>query len=317
MDEINIEQHLPQVNIDTATRTYHLPIASETTLGGIKVGTNLTIEEDGTLNAEATEYQLPAATADTLGGIKVGLALAISDGVLSVSCDQALDGSSTRPVRNSVVTSNINTLSSNLTGVSNTVTTLGNNYTTLSGTVSDHTTTLSNLDTAVTNLGLTVSGHTIAIEGNTSSIGDLSETVTTMGSTVSDIQGDITTINNSVGDLSSDVTLLKYQTSASITNSYLLPVSTWSSGDITIDRRGKVATATFNLGCTLTMHNTDVVIYTLTENVPNATTFGILLTDAGTILCKIDTDGIITLMNPEGDNKTITTVQGQITLLYQ
>ena len=98
MDEINIEQHLPQVNIDTATRTYHLPIASETTLGGIKVGSNLTIEEDGTLNAEATEYQLPAATSTTLGGIKVGTALSITSGVLSVSVDQALDSSSVNPV---------------------------------------------------------------------------------------------------------------------------------------------------------------------------------------------------------------------------
>lgn len=317
MDEINIQQHTPQVNIDTATLTYHLPIASETTLGGIKVGSNLTIEEDGTLNAEATEYQLPAATASTLGGIKVGAALAISDGVLSVSADQALDTSSVNPVRNSVVTSNINTLTSNLSGVSDTVTTLSNNYTTLSGTVSDHTTALTTLDGTVTDLGLTVSDHTTAIEGNTSSIGDLSAALDALDDRVDTTEGDITTINNSVADLSSDVTLLKYQTSETITNSYLLPVSTWSSGDITIDRRGKVAIATFNLGCSLTIHNTDVVIYTLTQNVPNATTYGILLTDAGTILCKIDTDGIVTLMNPEGDNKTITTVQGQITLLYQ
>lgn len=33
--------------------SYELPIASETTLGGIKVGENLTIDEDGTLNAES------------------------------------------------------------------------------------------------------------------------------------------------------------------------------------------------------------------------------------------------------------------------
>lgn len=33
--------------------SYELPIANETTLGGIKVGENLTIDEDGTLNAES------------------------------------------------------------------------------------------------------------------------------------------------------------------------------------------------------------------------------------------------------------------------
>ena len=317
MEEINIEQSIPQITIDTGTHTYHLPIASDTVLGGIKVGNNLTIEEDGTLNAESTEYNLPAATSESLGGIIVGSALKITDGILAVDCDQALDGSSTRPVRNSTVTSNINILSTNLTNTSNTVTTLSNNYSTLSSTVASHTSSISSLDDTVSTLSNTVASHTEDISGNTSSITDLSDTVTTQGNSISTIEGDITDINNAMGDISSDVSLLKYQTTETITNSYLLPINTWTGGDITLDRRGKVATLTFNLTCTLTIHNTDVTVYTLTENIPNADTYGILLTDAGTILCKVDTDGIITLMNPEGDNKTITTVQGQLVILFQ
>lgn len=39
--------------IKTGTPPYTLPIASADTLGGIKVGNNLTIDEDGTLNAQA------------------------------------------------------------------------------------------------------------------------------------------------------------------------------------------------------------------------------------------------------------------------
>lgn len=317
MDEINIEQSIPQINIETGTHTYHLPIASDTVLGGIKVGNNLTIEPDGTLNAESTEYILPAATSSTLGGVIVGDALTISDSVLSVDCDQALDAYSTRPVRNSVVTTNINTLTNNLTNATNTLTTLNNNYTTLSNTVASHTSSISTLDDTVSSLSSTVSSHTDEISGNTSSITDLSDTVTTQGNSISTIEGDITDINNAMGDISSDVSLLKYQTSETITNSYLLPINTWTGGEITLDRRGKVATLTFNLTCTLTIHNSDVTVYTLTDNIPNADTYGILLTDAGTILCKVDTDGIITLMNPEGDNKTITTVQGQLVILFQ
>lgn len=316
MDEINIEQHLPQVNIDTATRTYHLPIASETTLGGIKVGTNLTIEEDGTLNAEATEYQLPAATANTLGGIKVGSALAISDGVLSVSCDQALDAGSTRPVRNSVVTSNINTLSSDLTGVGNTVTTLSNNYTTLSGTVGDHTTALSNLDTAVTNLGLTVSGHTTAIEGNTSSIGDLSESVTTMSGTISDIQGDIVNLSDGSNILAGKVDTLDASVSDEITYSYLLPVSTWTSGSITLERRGKVGTVNINIEGSLTLaHDTPSSIYTFSVNIPTSDSFGVLCSDDGIVVAKIDDQGELSIESIDG-NKNITKLQGSITVLY-
>lgn len=70
-----------------------IPIASTTTLGGIKVGANLTIDEDGTLNASASggsgsgsDYELPIASAETLGGIKVGDNLSIDEnGVLSAS----------------------------------------------------------------------------------------------------------------------------------------------------------------------------------------------------------------------------------------
>lgn len=316
MPEIEIEQNIPQINIDTGTRTYHLPIASATTLGGIKVGDNLTIESDGTLNAEATEYELPVATSSTLGGIKVGAALAIADGVLSVNSDQALNSSSTNPVRNSVISNALDSIWSDLSTATDNITTLSGNYTTLNSTVGNHTTAISTLDNTVSGLSDTVSTNTSNISDNTNSISDLTATVTTLGGTVDDLSGDYDSMSYSLNELSSDVTLLKQQTSLDITNSYLLPINTWSNGSIHLEKRGKMATLTFNLECTLTMHNSDVVIYTFTEHLPNADTYATLLTDAGTILCKVDTDGVVTLMNPEGDNKTITKVFGQVTLVY-
>lgn len=72
-------------NVISATDTkYTLPTATATTLGGIKVGNNLSIS-DGVLSADAQSYTLPVATSETLGGIKVGDNLSISNGVLSVS----------------------------------------------------------------------------------------------------------------------------------------------------------------------------------------------------------------------------------------
>lgn len=56
------------VNIPSA---YSLPTASATTLGGVKVGTGLSIT-NGVLSATSTAYTLPAATSGALGGIKVG-----------------------------------------------------------------------------------------------------------------------------------------------------------------------------------------------------------------------------------------------------
>jgi hypothetical protein len=64
---------------------YSLPRANTNILGGIKVGDGLTVESDGTLNANPGAYTLPTATAQTLGGVRVGSGLSINSGVLSVT----------------------------------------------------------------------------------------------------------------------------------------------------------------------------------------------------------------------------------------
>ena len=65
--------------------SYSLPIASAGTLGGVKVGSGLAIGGDGTLSVSYS-YSLPTASAGALGGVKVGAGLAIDgSGVLSVA----------------------------------------------------------------------------------------------------------------------------------------------------------------------------------------------------------------------------------------
>ena len=63
---------------------YSLPNASASSLGGIKVGSNLIIDDNGVLSGAAS-YSLPNASASELGGVKVGTGLTITDGVLSAS----------------------------------------------------------------------------------------------------------------------------------------------------------------------------------------------------------------------------------------
>jgi hypothetical protein len=58
---------------------YNLPEASETILGGIKVGDSLTID-DGIL-----DYNIPAATSEIRGGITVGPTLTVDQGLLNYS----------------------------------------------------------------------------------------------------------------------------------------------------------------------------------------------------------------------------------------
>ena len=72
-------------SVATNANNYSLPTADASTLGGIKVGSNLTIT-NGVLSADSQAYTLPTADASTLGGIKVGSNLSIdANGVLSAT----------------------------------------------------------------------------------------------------------------------------------------------------------------------------------------------------------------------------------------
>lgn len=73
-----------------ALKNLNIRPATSTTLGGIKVGSGLSVTDDGTLSADAQEYTLPAATATILGGVKVGDGLTVdADGKLSAYRDLA------------------------------------------------------------------------------------------------------------------------------------------------------------------------------------------------------------------------------------
>lgn len=97
---------------------YTLPTASSSTLGGVKIGSGLTINTSGVLSADVTAstlsayakttdlsavaksgsyndlsnkptipsaYTLPNATSSTLGGVKVGSNISVSDGTISLA----------------------------------------------------------------------------------------------------------------------------------------------------------------------------------------------------------------------------------------
>lgn len=61
-----------------------LPVASTSTLGGVKIGSGLTVAEDGTISAAAA-YTLPTASSTVKGGIKVGTGLTMSSETLNHS----------------------------------------------------------------------------------------------------------------------------------------------------------------------------------------------------------------------------------------
>ena len=239
MTEINIQRREQDINIDTSARAYHLPIASATQLGGIKVGNNLNIEVDGTLNADPAGYTLPVATASTLGGIKVGNKLTISDGSLSVVTDSSLSGSSTNPIQNNTVSAAITSLTSTVQTNTNSIGTLTTNLGTLSNTVGTNTTNISTLTSTVNGHTTSIQANADAIENNTSDIAANTDDIAaldgrldTAEEDIGNIEGDITTIDGRLDDL-------EELTDTEHTYSYLLPVSTWTAGSITLERRGK------------------------------------------------------------------------------
>ena len=311
MQELNIHRLQTQVNIEQDERDYHLPIASATTLGGIKVGDNLTIETDGTLNAEATEYELPVATASTLGGIKVGSGMNISSGVLNPNVDTILSIASANPVTNATITATVNTINGNITGLGSRVgileTSNGNILNSISGiegnitSLDDATDTLSS---DLSDLSTEVSGYSASISQNTNDISALSSRVLTA-------EGKITALETTA-------TALTLLVDDETTYSYLLPVSTWTDGSIVLERRGKVGTLYINLEGDLTIAaGNSSIIFNFTDLNLFTPASNVLMSDDGTLIGKVDDQtSNLTFENITSQSIHINKVQGSIPLVF-
>ena len=311
MQEINIQRRSPQVDVDSATRNYHLPIASATTLGGIKVGTNLTIENDGTLNAESTEYNLPVASSSTLGGVKIGSGLSISNAVASVNVDSTLDADSVNPLRNSVITSNLSALTSSVQSAGSAITSLSTTVGTLSGTVSTNT-------SDITALSSTVSGHTTAIQSNTDDIASQASSISDMTYQLNNLDSRVTTAESTLITTTADVTTLSVSSLTPLPYSSLLPATSWTSGNVFVAKRGKVGYVYFELEGSLTISaGASVVVYTFVNTVPAVRATATLLSDAGALLGEVDDYSYeLKITNMGASSMTFTRLNGSIPLVF-
>ena len=311
MTDINIHRSTPQIDIDTSSRNYHLPIASATTLGGIKVGNNLTIEEDGTLNAESTEYNLPVASSSTLGGVKIGSGLSITNQFASVNVDSTLDADSSNPLRNSVITSNLNTLTSSVQSAGSAITSLSTTVGTLSTAVSTNTTSISSLSS-------TVSDHTTAIESNTDDIASQASSISDMTYQLNNLDSRVTTAESTLSDTVTDVAALKASSLTPLPYSSILPAASWSSGNVFVAKRGKVGYVYFELDGSLTIAaGASVVLYTFVSTVPAVRATATLLSDAGALLGEVDDYTYeLKITNMSASSMTITNLNGSIPLVF-
>lgn len=70
----------------------HLKPATKSTIGGVKVGDNIAVTDDGTISTHAP-YTLPVATTGTLGGVKASTSVTVAeDGAIKVNPSIFSDG---------------------------------------------------------------------------------------------------------------------------------------------------------------------------------------------------------------------------------
>lgn len=265
-----------------------VPIADTSSLGVVKVGSGLIIDSNGQLDVESS-YVLPQATKNTLGGVYV---------------DDELDTESLNPVQNAVVSLAINQTNDDLT--------------TLDSTVSGHTTTIGNLSTSVTNLGNTVSTLSSTVSGMTS---DISTNAFAIGQLQSDVQGldnTVTSQGNALDQLAGNVDLVTVSYEE-VVNGVDIDNTIWTAGTLSIYRRGKTGVIYSTLEGSLTIADgASEVIYTLYDSDYNPTieSIGYMMTDAGWLECVFNTSGEFTVTNNTGASVTITSLKGNLPVVY-
>lgn len=341
MDDINISIDEPNVSIsqvsedieitDQFSTDYNLPIASADTLGGvkiganiseqsdgtisvpiasafqagvIKVGQNLTIEEDGTLNGQAggSSYVLPQATAVTLGGVYV---------------DTTMSSSSPNPVQNKVINNQLSGISSSITELSNTQSAQADTISNLSSTVGGYSATITQNTDDITALQTTVGNNTNDISDNAANIITNTNDIDDLQSRMLLAEGNITDITNATSEMAGSIADLS--TTIDTTYTYEdIDDTIWSSGNIRIEGQGRIEFAYINLEGSLTLaDNTPYTVLTIDESaiLPQYESISILNTDAGIVECIIDTSGNIKIINNSGSSITITRIYGCVPMV--
>lgn len=297
MNNIDIEIDEPSIEIDETSQQseYVLPTATAMRLGGIKVGENLTVESDGTLNAVQGSYTLPQATNNVLGGVYV---------------DTTLSSSSENPVQNKIVNNSINNLSSSLNTLESSISSISSNVSTLSQSVTDLSTSLAATDATLTEAQGNISTNTDNISTNTSNISSLQSSVSTLNSNVTTLQGEVTAINQGFAQVQSSIASLLVDTSISYGYGDIDP-SVWTGGSIQAIAKGLNGYMQVNLTGNLTLAaGGSFTIYNFEDFAIKYDMLNAVFTDDGVAVLAIQTSGNIVIMNPTSSSMSIHTITG-------
>ena len=128
----------------------------------------------------------------------------------------------------------------------------------------------------------------------------------------------MTSAEDDIDTLQTDVTALKSAVDDEKTYSYLLPVSTWASGTITLEKRGKVGALYIDVEGDLTLASgNSTIIYTFTDLNLFLPASAVLMSDDGAILGEVDDEtSNFTLNNISAQSQHITKLKGSIPLVF-
>ena len=319
MDNLEIIVDEPNIEItDEYSVDYDLPIASQTTLGGVKIGSNISVTSDGTISN-------PIASADIAGVIKVGSNLSIDEnGVLSgqaggsVTVDSTLSTVSTNPVQNRVITSEINSTNATVTNISGSITSINSNIANINDAI---VTTNGNVTTNANNISAlqtAVGTNTDNISTNTGNISTLNTTVGGIDDRLTSAEGTITDQGNALSTLQGVVdplTTTFSETAAGTT----IDNTIWTGGDVTIIRRGKVGEVKLNLEGSYTLAGaSSKLVYTMSDqdNLPAFVANGCLYTDEGAVYAEFDVEGKLIIYNYGNQNIALSYLMGSIPVIF-
>lgn len=317
MDNIEISIDEPVVEItDEYSVDYDLPIASATTLGGVKIGANISETSDGTIS-------VPIASTDTAGVIKVGSNLSIDEnGVLSgqaggsVTVDSTLSTVSTNPVQNRVITSEINSINttvgniqSSVEGITSAIGGINEDIDAIELSVGTNTSDISNLQS-------TVETNTGNIASNTENIATNTGNITALDTRLDTDEGYITAQGNALGQLQDNVDAIAISTDTTVLYTEL-DTNVWTSGTLQIIRRGKIGFINIFIQGNLTLAaNATNSLYQL-SSVSVQETYGVLLTDDGAISVSVTSAGYVVLQNLSSQHSvTLTKVTGSVPVIF-
>ena len=308
--EIILQQDSVEVT-EPLVADYILPTASQNTLGGVKVGGNLSIDSSGHLS-------VPVASTSGLGVVKVGTGLTVDDeGVLSsnggyvlpqatkntlggVYVDDLLDTESLNPVQNAVVSLELDSISSDVDDLDTTVSGMSTTVGNLSGTVSS-------LSGSVTSIG-----ETVTTQGNT--LNNLSGTVSNMSSDVTNLQTAVENLQLGLGETSQHVGELMVEVDDTIPYSQLTE-GTWTAGDITISRRGVLGFIICNLEGSLTVPANDSVVLLDTLTPMAVATAGVMTNGSDVIETQVNASGEFLIVNNSSSPITLTRIVGSTPII--